>query len=290
MKTLATSILRRLGRRFCLAIGLAIGLASTAGTASAALVVWTNPGTGDWFTAGNWSGGVPGDGDDARVNNGGVVTHNAGPAARAQALRIGAAAAAPGVATARGTVQLGVAGLHLGPQLLVGFSFDNTGSPSPFQAEGRLTVAGALRLDPRPFFSASALNVGVAQGGVALGQLQVGSLDTTAAPVGNLQVGDAERGLADGVLQSAGGQLQVVGNVLVGRANSDTGAAAVGRVLLAHAMKASSAGAVLSVGTLKTAESGVRVRAPTGANGEPGDMRREVSRPSLGLSRRRIVS
>jgi hypothetical protein len=240
----------RLGRGFCPAFFLALSLASAAGTASAAVVTWNNPGTGDWFAAGNWSGGVPGSGDDARVNNGGEVVNSTGPAAQARTLSIGANAAAPGVTGARGTVRLGAAGLQLGPQLLVGFSLNNTGSSLPFLAEGQLTVAGALRLEPQPGFTGSLLNVGVAEGGVALGQLRVGSLDTTAGPVGNLKVGDAERGRADGLLQSAGGQLQVVGNAVVGRADSDTGAAAVGRVVLEHAMTAGSAGTVLSVGTL----------------------------------------
>ncbi len=237
-------------RATCLASCLAIGLAGAAGTATAAIVTWNNPGTGDWFAAGNWSGGVPGSGDDARVNNGGEVVDTSGPAAQAQTLRVGANAAAPGVTGARGTVRLGAAGLQLGPQLLVGFSLDNSAPPSPFLAEGLLTVAGALRLAPQPGFSGSLLNVGVAQGGVALGQVRVGSLDATAGPVGNLKVGDAERGRADGLLQSAGGQLQVVGEAVVGRANSDTGARAAGRVVLGHAMTAGPLGAVLSVGTL----------------------------------------
>lgn len=237
-------------RATCLASLVAIGLAGAAGTATAAIVTWNNPGTGDWFAAGNWSGGVPGSGDDARVSNGGEAVNSTGPAAQARTLSIGANAAAPGVTGARGTVRLGAAGLQLGPQLLVGFSLDNSASPTPFLAEGLLTVAGALRLEPQQGFTGSLLNVGVAQGGVALGQVRVGSLDTTAGPVGNLKVGDAERGRADGLLQSAGGQLQVVGNAVVGRADSDTGALAAGRMVLDHAMTAGPLGAVLSVGTL----------------------------------------
>lgn len=237
-------------RATCLAAFIAIGLAGAAGTATAAIVTWNNPGTGDWFAAGNWSGGVPGSGDDARVNNGGEVLNTGGPAAQARTLRVGVNAAAPGVTGARGTVRLGAAGLQLGPQLLVGFSLDNSASPTPFLAEGLLTVAGALRLAPGPGFSGSLLNVGVAQGGVALGQVRVGSIDTAAGPVANLKVGDAERGRAEGLLRSDGGLLQVVGEAVVGRADSDTGAAAVGRLVLGHAMTAGPLGAVLSVGTL----------------------------------------
>src|SRR4051794_37570869 len=56
-----------------------------------AQTVWTNAGTANWFTAGNWSAGVPNSGVDAQVNNGGTARINSGTGA-ANSVTLGLAA------------------------------------------------------------------------------------------------------------------------------------------------------------------------------------------------------
>jgi T5SS/PEP-CTERM-associated repeat protein len=56
-----------------------------------AQTVWTDA-TGDWFTAGNWSAGVPNSATDAQVNNGGTAQVGAtGAAAKSLTLGLNAA-------------------------------------------------------------------------------------------------------------------------------------------------------------------------------------------------------
>jgi len=56
-------------------LSLAVGIALAAVSASApAVPIWVNPGTGNWFTAANWSpAAVPVAGDAVIVSNGGTA-------------------------------------------------------------------------------------------------------------------------------------------------------------------------------------------------------------------------
>jgi T5SS/PEP-CTERM-associated repeat protein/autotransporter-associated beta strand protein len=57
-------------------------------SAASAQTAWTNAGTGNWFTAVNWSAGVPNGGTDATIDNGGTAQISSG-SANANILAIG---------------------------------------------------------------------------------------------------------------------------------------------------------------------------------------------------------
>ena len=61
--------------RFMLA---ALFTAAATMTTSAQVTIWDNPGTGDWFDAGNWTAGVPTTGDFAWIQNGGTIEISSG--------------------------------------------------------------------------------------------------------------------------------------------------------------------------------------------------------------------
>lgn len=66
------------GRAALVVAVLAVGAADVQ-----AQSVWTNPGAGDWFDAGNWSAGVPDSTDDADIGNDGTARLSSGGAAAA---------------------------------------------------------------------------------------------------------------------------------------------------------------------------------------------------------------
>jgi outer membrane autotransporter protein len=84
--TLAATLLRRAKtaqthRRLITMAALAAGALSGMATGAMAQTTWINPGAGDWFTAGNWTAGVPTSATTGTfINNGGTAQISAGNA------------------------------------------------------------------------------------------------------------------------------------------------------------------------------------------------------------------
>ena len=66
-----------LARVFFAGVALVVILASQSDSAWAATDTWTSSIAGSWFTAGNWSGGVPASGDDAIITNASAIVQGA---------------------------------------------------------------------------------------------------------------------------------------------------------------------------------------------------------------------
>ena len=94
-------------------IGIALDALVCTQTARAAMIGW-NGGAGNFSGARNWSGGVPGAGDDAVVNSGGVDTVTVDPAvAGLRSLGTGPNSAVNVLAGNQLTIGTGNAGLVL---------------------------------------------------------------------------------------------------------------------------------------------------------------------------------
>src|ERR1035441_6768627 len=76
-----------LARTVFAGVALVVLLAGHSDSAWAATDTWTSSIAGSWFTAGNWSGGVPASGDDAIITNASAIVEGA-TAATANSLTI----------------------------------------------------------------------------------------------------------------------------------------------------------------------------------------------------------
>jgi filamentous hemagglutinin len=261
--------------RLCLTTAVSLVLAAT--PALAATISWTNPGTGSWFTAGNWNPTqVPAALDQAIISNGGTATALAAQTPTAFRIDVGTAAVAgttgTGTLNAAGTVSglatVGSAFTPLGQAaasatgvvtiggdaalaafspFLVGGAF-NGGST----ASGAVTIDGTLRTSTSGGFppQPQAWQIGTAIGASANGSVIAGAVDTTAAAVAFLGVGSSsEGGTATGALTLGSGNLTLAGSVAIGLANIDQGGSATGTVTLGGALVTTGAPALLQVGS-----------------------------------------
>jgi outer membrane autotransporter protein len=97
---------------------------------SNAQTVWTDA-TGNWFTAGNWSAGVPTAGTAAEVNNGGTA-------------QIGGGAAAASSLTLGSGVLTGNVSVNGGSALMVGNTIDISGATSVFSINAGSVVTSSF--------------------------------------------------------------------------------------------------------------------------------------------------
>src|ERR1035437_9287767 len=88
-------------------------------SAASAQDLWSNLGTGNWFTAGNWSAGVPNSGTIAQVDNGGTARINsaAPPTGAALSLSLGTGSGQSGNLLVNNTL---AGGLNVTLSLVVG--------------------------------------------------------------------------------------------------------------------------------------------------------------------------
>jgi hypothetical protein len=231
-------------RRTRLALGTAMTVALAA-PASAATISWSFPGTGSWFTAGNWSPAqVPTGIDQAIISNGGTATALAAETPTAGRIDVGTAF----VAGTTGTGTLNAAG-NVSGLASVGSAFTPVGEAAA-TANGAVTIGGDAALAAfSPFivgrafnggsvatgtvavtgtlsttlgFSPQAWETGVAIGASATGAVTAGAVDTSAAAVSFLNVGvSGQGGTASGTLSLGPGDLRLSGSATIGFANVD---------------------------------------------------------------------
>jgi hypothetical protein len=186
---------------FCLTIAaLAVPTLDRAG---AAPISWTNPATGDWFDAANWSLAVPAAADEAFVNNGGTATASGLLTPTAGALRVGA-----GTGTVSGTVSINGLDLALGNAVhRVGVATAADGV-----ATGTLTVDGSVR-GLAVGSSFNSIFVGTATGANAVGTGTAAVGGDVAALVSSVgAIGSGDGTTATGSL-TVGGSLTGLSNV-----------------------------------------------------------------------------
>ena len=177
---------------------IALAIASTVGP-DARGQSWVNPGTGDWFTAGNWlPATVPTAGGVVVVSNGGTAQLSgvlSTPILGALSVGIGGTGTGTGVVQSDGVAILTTSGFSIG--------FAN-GNAAAFAANGALTITGAGA-------QGSGASVGTifstTAAGTATGTMSIaGSL---AMPLGSLSVGQT-LGAARG--STANGSLAIGGD------------------------------------------------------------------------------
>ena len=149
-KSSALSRLFRSGIKSIACFAAALALFSTAST-SFAQTIWTD-GTGNWFTPGNWSAGVPNSTTDAQTNNGGTAQIFSGGAA-AQNLTLGLNATDSGNLSIDGSGNLTLSQffLTIGSSGTGTFSITNGGTYSGSSAQGLIGrnsgSAGSMTVD-----------------------------------------------------------------------------------------------------------------------------------------------
>jgi hypothetical protein len=186
-------------RRIVFCLGMAALAASVPDRVGAAPISWTNPATGDWFDAANWSLAVPAAADEAFVNNGGTAIASGLLTPTTGALRVGA-----GTGTVSGVVTITGLDLALGTistPLRVGGA-----TAAAATAVGALTVDGSVR-GLVPGSSIGSFAIGTANGAGASGAgtvIVVGDLSASSGQVGSLGSGNGT---------AASGSLTVGGNL-----------------------------------------------------------------------------
>lgn len=185
------------GRCASLALGLAGLLMSSSSLALGASLTWNGSGSGNWFTASNWTpSSVPSAGDDLTINSAGVNTatiSSAGAAART--INIGSSAGSNGALVVTGAGTLSVASNYL----IVGDFGTGTLTVS---AGGKITSAGGV---------------------VANNPSSSGTVTITGAGsqwTNNFLSISADAGAVGRVGVEAGGRLSSSGNVMVGESSA----------------------------------------------------------------------